>query len=85
MACEIIVGYSKDNFEEVEVDVETSSCCSRIEGRNFTSDSEASVYGLVDSSDESEDEYCQCPEEYTLVECFSCGSLFNIETYYPGC
>ena len=58
MACEIIVGYSKDNSEEVEVDVETSSCCSRIKRHNFTSDSKASISSLVDSGDESKDEYC---------------------------
>jgi hypothetical protein len=85
MACEILVGYSTDDSEEVEVDDETSTRYSRIDGRNFTSDNETSVSGPVDSGDESADEYCQCPEEYTLVECLTCGSLFDIETYCPGC
>jgi hypothetical protein len=58
MACEIIIGYSTDNSEEVEVNVETNSRCSRIDGRSFTSDNEASIFGPVDSCDESEDEYC---------------------------
>jgi hypothetical protein len=31
------------------------------------SDSETSVSGSVDSADESKDENCQCPEEYTLI------------------
>jgi hypothetical protein len=83
MACEILVGFSTDDSEEVEVDDETSTRCSRIDGRSFTSDSDTSISGPVDSGDESEDEYCQCLEEYTLVEGLSCGSLFDIETYYP--
>jgi hypothetical protein len=58
MACEILVGYSTDDSEEVEVDDETTTRCSRIDGRSFTSDSETSVSGLVDSGDESADEYC---------------------------
>jgi hypothetical protein len=58
MACEILVGYSMDDSEEVEVDDETTTRCSRIDGRSFTSDSETSVSGLVDSGDESADEYC---------------------------
>jgi hypothetical protein len=32
MACEILVGYSIDISEEVEVDDETSSRCSRVGG-----------------------------------------------------
>jgi hypothetical protein len=67
MASEILVGYTTDDSEDVEIDDETSTRCSRIDGRNFTSDSEASVSGPVDSADESDDEYCQCPEEYTLI------------------
>ena len=58
MACEIIVGYLTDNSEEVEVDIETSSCCSRIDGRSFTSDNEASIFGPIDLGDECKDEYC---------------------------
>jgi hypothetical protein len=58
MAYEIIVGYSTDNSEEVEVNVETSSRCSRIEGNGFTSNNEASISSPVDLGDESEDEYC---------------------------
>jgi hypothetical protein len=84
MACEILVGYSTDDSEEVEVDNENSTCCSRIDGRSFASDSETSISGPVDSDDESTDEYFQCLEEYTLLECLSCGSLFDIETYCPG-
>jgi hypothetical protein len=30
MACEILVGYSIDIFEEIEVDDETRSHCSRV-------------------------------------------------------
>jgi hypothetical protein len=40
MACEILVGYTTDDYEDVEVDDETSTWCSRIDGRSFTSDSE---------------------------------------------
>jgi hypothetical protein len=58
MACEILIGYLTNDSEEVEVDDETSTRCSRIDGRSFTSDSETSVSGLVDSGDESADEYC---------------------------
>jgi hypothetical protein len=85
MACEILVGYSTDDSKEVEVDDETSTRCSRIDGCSFTNDSETLVSGPVDSRDESADEYCQCPEEYTFVECLSCGSLFDIKTYCLGC
>ena len=85
MACEILVGYSMDDSDEVEVDNETSTRYSRIDGRSFTSDSETLVSRPVDSGDESTDEYCQCPKEYTLIKCLSCGSLFNIEIFCLGC
>ena len=84
MACEILIGYSTNDCEEAEVDDEISTC-SRIDGRNFTSDNETSISGLVDLRDESVDEYCQYLKEYTLVECLSCRSLFDFEIYCPGC
>ena len=58
MACEILVGYLMDDSKEVEVDDESSARCSRIDGHSFTSNSETLVSGLVDSGDESADEYC---------------------------
>jgi hypothetical protein len=84
MACEILVGYLTDNSKEVEVDVETSSHCSRV-GGSSTSHSEASLSGPVDWSAENASAYCQCPDEDSLVECLSCGSWFDQETYCPGC
>jgi hypothetical protein len=32
-------------------------------------------------------EYCQCSdsEDDPLVECLTCGSLFELDTYCPGC
>jgi hypothetical protein len=85
MACEILVGYSTDNSEEVEVDGETSSCCSRIEGCSSTSHNETSLFGPVDRSAKSAFAYCQYLDEDTFIECLSCGSWFDPETYCPGC
>jgi hypothetical protein len=48
MVCEILVGYSTDNSEEVEVDYETSSRCSKVGGGSSTSHSETSLSGPLD-------------------------------------
>lgn len=52
MACEILVGYSIDIYEEVEVDDETSSSCSRVGGSSI-SHSETSFFGPIDGTVES--------------------------------
>ena len=83
MACEILVGYLTDNSKEVEVEVETSSYCSRV-GGSSTSHSEASLSGLVDWSAENASAYCQCVDEDSLIECLSSRSWFDLETYCLG-
>jgi hypothetical protein len=29
--------------------------------------------------------YCQCDDDDALVECLSCGSMFELDMYCPGC
>jgi hypothetical protein len=51
-----------------------------ISGPSMSSESES-----VDVTSTIFTAYCQCVEEYSLVECLTCGSYFVPNTYCPGC
>jgi hypothetical protein len=41
--------------------------------------SQEDEFGVVDTL------YCQCDNVVALVECLSCGSLFELDSFCPGC
>jgi hypothetical protein len=72
----------------------TSSCCTSIGHVIALPVSGSADYSLeVDSGEvealfcqyEDESLFCQCDYEDVLVECLSCGSLFDLDTFCLGC
>lgn len=84
MAGHIIVGYVSDNSEDVDVESKCSSCCSIVEGIESTSQSFLLHSSLPLFVDEDLVNFCQCndSEDDPLVECKTCGSWFEQDTYF---
>jgi hypothetical protein len=63
----------------------TSSCC--ISVGPFVDSLHSLLFecGLEVEFDEVETLFCQCDNEDAFVECLSCGSLFDLDTFCPGC
>jgi hypothetical protein len=85
MASRLIVGYFLDHLESVEIDNDCSSCYNHVGGikpsvlsMSFHSSSTLSIGDKASN-------YCQCSDDEALVECLTCGSWFDINTYCPGC
>jgi hypothetical protein len=86
MATMLVLGYSSENSEDVDVGDDLSSCCSAIVGRYepsspIVSSSSGATHGPVDDAIGS----CQCveSEDVTLLEYQDCGSFFEPGTYCP--
>jgi hypothetical protein len=82
----LVVGYSLENSEDVDVGDDLSSCCSAIVGgyepsSPTVSSSSGTTHGLVDYAIDS----CQCidSEDVALLECLDCSSFFEPGTYCP--
>jgi hypothetical protein len=82
----LVLGYSSENSEDVDVGDDLSSCCSAIVGRYepsspIVSSSSGATHGPVDDAIGS----CQCveSEDVTLLEYQDCGSFFEPGTYCP--
>jgi hypothetical protein len=87
MATEIVVGYLSDNSKDVDVENECSSCCSVVGGIDSRSQSLLSHSSLPLWADDDLVNYCQYSdsEDDPLVECLTCVSWFELDTYCPGC
>jgi hypothetical protein len=87
MASHIVVGYLSNSLEEVDVEALYSSCCSCEGGVESRSQSLSSQSSMPHWTDDDSVEYCQCSddEDDTLVECLTCGSWFDLDTYCPDC
>ena len=86
MAHQIIIEISFDSSEFAEED-DVSSPDPSVAGSNPRESSGSwatSISGPPVSSDSESLACCQC-EEYTLVECPTCGSFFDIDTICPLC
>jgi hypothetical protein len=82
----MVLGYSSENSEYVDVGDDLSSCCSAIVGgyepsSPTVSSSSGATHGPVDDATGS----CQCveSEDVALLECQYCGSFFEPGTYCP--
>jgi hypothetical protein len=82
----LVLGYSSENSEDVDVGDDLSSCCSAIIGgyepsSPTVSSSSGATHGPVDDTIDS----CQCfeSEDVALLECQDCGSFFEPGTYFP--
>jgi hypothetical protein len=64
-------------FDDME---SCSSCCISICPPAFSSSCSLAVESI-----EVEILYCQCDSEDDLVECQSCGALFDVDTICPRC
>jgi hypothetical protein len=87
MASHIVVGYFSDSFEDVNVETVYSSCCSCEGGVESRSQSLSSQSTMPLWADDDSVGYCQYSddEDHILVECLTCGSWFDLDTYCPGC
>jgi hypothetical protein len=87
MAGQIVVSYLSNNLEDVDVESEYSSCCSFVGGVESRSQSLSSYFSLPLWADENSIEYYQSSdsEDNPLVECLTCGSWFELDTYCPSC
>jgi hypothetical protein len=63
----------------------TNSCCTSIGPPVDSPHSLLFECGLEVESDEVQTLFCQCDNEDAFVECLSCGSLFDLDTFCPGC
>jgi hypothetical protein len=86
MASELVVGYTSDMFEHVNMDSDVSSYCSVVFGgfkpnSPTLSSSSGYIHGPVDDAIE----YCHCidSEDVALLECQDCGSFYEPGTYCP--
>jgi hypothetical protein len=82
----LVLEYSSENSEDVDVGDDLSSCCSAIVGgyepsSSTVSSSSGTIHGPVDDAIGS----CQCveSEDVALLECQDCGSFFEPGTYCP--
>jgi hypothetical protein len=87
MASQIVVGYLSDNLEDVDVQTEYSLYCSFMGGVESRSQSLSSYSSLLLWTDDNSIEYYQYSdsEDDPLVECLTCGSWFELDTYCPSC
>jgi hypothetical protein len=88
MASELIVGYTSDMSEHVNMDSDVSSCCSAVVGGfEPTSPTMSESTGSTHEPLDDEVEYCQCihSEDMDLLECQDCGSFFEPGTFCPLC
>jgi hypothetical protein len=83
----VIVGYFLDGSESVDVEDECSSCLSGVGRIESSALSISSHSSSALRSVDSESNYYECSDndDDLLVECFTCGSMFDLETFYFGC
>jgi hypothetical protein len=98
MAHQVVLLYDSDTSKFLEVDGDhsvghsgvgsnTPSVASHSESMDWAS----SIFGLsvileaIDVGSSISTAYCQCGKEDTLVECHTCGSFCEPDTYCPGC
>ena len=86
MALELVVGYTSDMSEHVDMDSNVNFCCSIVVGRfepssSSLSSSSGSTHGIVDNGIQ----YCHCidSKDVVLLECQDCGSFYELGTYCP--
>jgi hypothetical protein len=92
MAHQVVLLYDSDMSEFIEVDGDHSAGHSGADSNssidwapsisrpNMSSKSES-----IDVASAISTAYYQCVEEDSLVECPTCGSYFELDTFYPRC
>jgi hypothetical protein len=101
MAHQVVLGYSSDSSEYVDVEGGISPALSgarnnSTRGPSISSDSvdwPSSIFGpsvssdavSVDMGSSISTAYSQCRDKDTLVECLSCSSYFELDTFCPSC
>jgi hypothetical protein len=61
------------------------SCCTSDSPPTLSPPSLSSDYSQEDEFGVVDTLYCQCDNVVALVECLSCGSLFELDSFCPGC
>jgi hypothetical protein len=76
-----VIGYSSDSSKFVNVDDDISLGLS---GTGSNDPSMSLHSESVDLASSISTTYCQCKNEDSLVECLTCGSYFELDTFCPG-
>jgi hypothetical protein len=61
------------------------SCCTSDSAPTLSPPSLSSHYSQEDEFGMVDTFYCQCNNVVALVECLSCRSLFELDSFCPGC
>jgi hypothetical protein len=61
------------------------SCCTSDSPQTLSPPSLSSDYSQEDEFGVVDTLYCQCDNVVALVECLSCWSLFELDSFCPGC
>jgi hypothetical protein len=83
MTHQIVVGYSSDSSEFVEIDDDINS--SRVGSNNFLGLSESLHSVALSRAGSIHTAYCQYKDEDSLVECLTYRSYFELDTFCHGC
>ena len=85
MASYIVVGFTSDIMEHIDVEADISSCYSVVNGYEPSFSNLISSTGSIEESTNDAIEYCLCnkSDEEAFIECRVCGSFIEPSIYNP--